>query len=234
MGDSIPRLIFDAMKSQHWAFDNSDILVVSQKIVSKAEGRTVDLRRLTPSNFAHTIAKQTGKDARHVEAILRESKRIIRMKGEHLITETKHGFICANSGVDMSNVSESETVTLLPEDPDESADKLRAAIRSASGKEIAVVISDTFGRPWRMGQVNVAIGVSGLKPTADYRGSNDMYGYTLKVTEIAVADEIAAAAELVMGKSERVPAVIITGFKYEKAEGRGRDLIRPEEQDLFR
>jgi coenzyme F420-0:L-glutamate ligase / coenzyme F420-1:gamma-L-glutamate ligase len=234
-GDDVGKLIVDKVKGQGDEFQTGDIAVISQKIVSKAEGRTLKLSRITPSEFAERIANETGKDPRQVEVVLRESKKIIRMRGGHLITETTHGFICANSGVDQSNVGRTQdAVTLLPRDSDASADRIRKTIHRITGKDVPVIITDTFGRAWRVGQVNFAIGVSGMKPIQDYRGTKDMYRKTLQVTEIAVADELASAAELVMNKADRVPAAIVRGYKAPKGRGRVMDLLRPEEFDLFR
>ena len=233
-GDSLGKLIVDRLRRQGESFEPGDITVVSQKIVSKAEGMLVPLANVAPSEFAKTIAKENGKDPRQVEVILRETKKVIRMRGGHLITETKHGFICANAGVDQSNVGKSDSVTLLPRDSDMSADHIRKTIHQITGKKVPVVITDTFGRAWRMGQVNFAIGISGLKPMRDYRGTKDMYRRTLQVTEIAVADEIACAAELVMNKADRVPVALIRGYKAQKGRGSVKDLLRPEEFDLFR
>lgn len=224
----------DKLSENGQKLQQGDILVISQKIVSKAEGRTVSLSEIRPSDLAKTIAHDNGKDPRHVEVVLRESRKIIRMRGGHLITETKHGFICANSGVDQSNVGGRDSVTLLPMNSDLSADKIRKAIHQKSGKTIPVIISDTFGRAWRMGQVNFAIGVSGMKPIRDYRGTKDMYRRTLRVTEIAVADELASAAELVMNKADRIPVAVVRGYRAPKGFGRAKDLLRPEEIDLFR
>ncbi len=203
--------------------------------MSKAEGRRVPLSKIVPSNFAVVIAKQAGKDPRHVEAILKETKTIIRMRQGHLITETRHGFICANAGVDQSNTGKNrDSITLLPKDSDVSAGKIRKTIHHLTGKALPVIITDTFGRAWRIGQVNFAIGVSGMKPIHDYRGTRDMYKRTLQVTEIAVADELACAAELVMNKADKVPVAVIRDYKAPRGYGRASDLIRPEESDLFR
>lgn len=234
-GDDLGKLIVDKVKSQGDEFQRGDIAVISQKIVSKAEGRILNLSKITPSEFAKTIASETGKDPRQIEVVLRESKKIIRMKGGHLITETSHGFICANAGVDQSNVAtKQDSVTLLPRDSDASADRIRKTIQHNTGKDVPVIITDTFGRAWRMGQVNFAIGLSGMKPIHDYRGTRDMYRRTLQVTEIAVADELAAAAELVMNKADRVPVAIVRGYRAPRGLGRVKDLLRPEEFDLFR
>jgi coenzyme F420-0:L-glutamate ligase/coenzyme F420-1:gamma-L-glutamate ligase len=234
-GDDLGRLIAGKVEDQGYQFKQGDIAVVSQKIVSKAEGRVLPLSKIIPSDFAKTIANETGKDPRQVEVVLRESKKIIRMRGGHLITETSHGFICANAGVDQSNVgTRRDSVTLLPRDSDASADRIRKTIHHTTGRDVPVIITDTFGRAWRMGQVNFAIGISGMKPIHDYRGTKDMYRRTLQVTEIAVADELAGAAELVMNKADRVPVAIVRGYKAPRGRGRVRDLIRPEEFDLFR
>ncbi|HYY90686.1 MAG TPA: coenzyme F420-0:L-glutamate ligase [Candidatus Dormibacteraeota bacterium] len=233
-GDSLGKLIVDKLKEQGDSFQPGDIAVVSQKIVSKAEGMLVRLSKITPSDFAKNLANESGKDPRHVELILRETRKIIRMKAGHLITETKHGFICANAGVDQSNVGSDDSVTLLPRDSDASADRIRKTIHHMTGRTVPVIITDTFGRAWRMGQVNFAIGVSGLRPIQDYRGTRDMYRRKLQVTEIAIADELACAAELVMNKADRVPVALIRGYRSPKGHGRVKDLIRPEEFDLFR
>ena len=169
-----------------------------------------------------------------METILRESAKIVRLKGPHIIVQTRHGFVCANAGVDKSNVEDPDAVVVLPIDPDKSASEIRKRIRQLTGADVGVIISDTFGRAWRNGQVNVAIGVDGLPPIADYRGSKDMFGYVLNVTQMAVADELASAAELAMRKSDGVPAVIIKGVDYLHGTGSARDLVRPEEEDLFR
>ncbi|HEX4920244.1 MAG TPA: coenzyme F420-0:L-glutamate ligase [Candidatus Bathyarchaeia archaeon] len=232
--DDLGNLVFKRLKSQGEELQQGDIIVVSQKIVSKSEGRIVALSKVQPSHFAKTIAGATGKDSRHVEVILRETGKIVRMRGGHLITETKQGFICANAGVDQSNVKGKDSVTLLPRDSDKSADKIRKSLQKITGKKFPVIVTDTFGRAWRMGQVNFAIGVSGMKPIHDYRGSRDMYRRTLQVTEIAVADELAGAAELVMNKADRVPVAVIRGYAVPKGLGRVKDLLRPEEFDLFR
>ena len=233
-GDSLGKLIVDRLRRQGEDVRLGDITVVSQKIVSKAEGMLIPLSGVKPSEFAKTIAEDGGKDPRQVEVILRESKKIIRMRGGHLITETKHGFICANAGVDQSNVGKTDSVTLLPRDSDASADRIRRTIQEITGRNIPVLITDTFGRAWRVGQVNFAIGLSGLRPIRDYRGTRDMYRRTLQVTEIAVADELACAAELVMNKADRVPVVLIRGYKGPRGHGRVNSLLRPEEFDLFR
>ena len=233
-GDDIGAAILDTARKQGMKIEEGDILVVTQKIVSKSEGRILDLNKIVPSAFALHIAKQTRRDPRHVEVILRESKRIVKMQDQHLIVETRHGLVCANGGVDKSNIEGEEYVSILPVDPDESAKRIQATIKRLSGVDVAVIVSDTFGRPWRIGHVNVAIGVSGMKPIIDYRGQRDMFNYVLTVTVMAVADEIASAAELVMNKSDGVPVAIVKGYPYKKEEGKGVELIRPAELDLFR
>jgi coenzyme F420-0:L-glutamate ligase/coenzyme F420-1:gamma-L-glutamate ligase len=233
-GDDLAKLIVEAAERNGVEIMDDDVIVVSQKIVSKAENRLVRLRDITPSSFALNLAEAEGKDPRLVELILREAKRIVRVKNGHIIAETRHGFVCANSGVDKSNIPGDDTVSLLPIDPDASAKRIRDRIREIKGVDVAVIISDTFGRAWRIGQVNFAVGVAGMKPTIDYRGLNDPYGYKLKVTAIAVADELAAAAELVMGKLSRIPVAVIRGFKPIRGEGSARELVRPIEEDLFR
>jgi len=233
-GDDLAQIIVDRVKRQKETINDHDILVISQKVVSKAEGQIVQLDRVRPSEFSRQIAKELQRDPRHVEVILNESKKIIRMKSGHLITETKHGFICANSGVDQSNIGKRNSVTLLPKNPDASARLIREKLHRLTGKNVPIIITDTFGRAWRMGQVNFAIGVSGIRPVHDYRGKRDMYGKILHVTEIALADELASAGELVMNKSDRIPVAIIRGYRYRFGHGSGKDLLRPEDKDLFR
>ncbi|MCX8176642.1 MAG: coenzyme F420-0:L-glutamate ligase, partial [Candidatus Bathyarchaeota archaeon] len=198
-GDDIAEIIYEAIKKQGLKLEDNDILVISQTIVSKAEGLIFMLKNVKPSIQAKIISELTSKPAELVEVILRESKRIIRLRGKNLITQTKYGLICANSGVDISNVSGGDMVTTLPRNPDESARKIRNKIKKLTGRDVAIIISDTSGRPLRMGQVNIAIGVSGLNPILDRRGEKDLFGYTLKVKQIAIADELASAAELVIG-----------------------------------
>jgi len=233
-GDSIADQIVKAAKAESIEIQPNDIIVIAQKIVSKAEGNLIDLSTVHPSSLAETIAKTSGKDPRHVEVILRESTSIVRMRGPHLIVETPHGFVCANAGVDRSNVGKEDSVVLLPIDPDKSAKTIQRRIMELTGANVGIVISDTFGRAWRNGQVNVAIGVAGLNPLFDYRGTQDMFGNQLNVTQIAMADELASAAELVMRKSDRIPVAIIRGVDYVKQEGSIKPMIRPREEDLFR
>ncbi len=237
-GADLGALIYDALRQQELMLEHGDILVVTQKIVSKAEERTVNLETIEPSPFAQMIAQQGNKDPRHVEVVLRESKRIVRMDHGVLISETQHGFICANAGVDESNVNGASLLALLPVDSDASAQLLRSRLRQLAGGDdtldIAVIISDTWGRPWRNGQVNMAIGVSGIEALTDYRGQADPYGYELHASVIAVADELASAAELVMGKIDRVPVALIRGYRYTPAEGSVRTLLRDSATDMFR
>ena len=233
-GDDLAALILGAAQRQGLALEDGDVLVVTQKIVSKAEGRIVDLETIKPGHFAQQIAQQWEKDARVVEVVLRESARIVRMDHGVIICETKHGFICANAGVDSSNVERLGTVALLPEDPDASAVALRRRIEEAAGASPAVIITDTFGRPWREGHVNFAIGVAGMEPLLNYAGQADPAGYELRVTQMAVADELAAAAELAHGKLDRVPVALVRGYAYPPGCGTARALVREAERDLFR
>ena len=233
-GDDPGRLILDAARGMGVTFDSSDVVVVKQKIVSKAEGRIVALRDVSPSDLAAQIAAETGKDPRHVEVVLRESRRIVKMDRGLIIAETRHGIVCANAGVDASNVGVQGAVCLLPTDPDASASKIRSFLEKETGADLAVIISDSIGRPWRTGIVDKAIGVSGLEPVKNYVGQKDDYGYELKVTAVAIADELASAAELVTGKLERVPVAVIKGYSYAKGEGGARELIMDRDRDLFR
>jgi coenzyme F420-0:L-glutamate ligase/coenzyme F420-1:gamma-L-glutamate ligase len=233
-GDPLSGKLLAAAKTLGIRFRDRDILVVKHKVVSKAEGMLVDLGRIKPSASSRAWAKRHGLDARVSELAVRESRRIVRQKRGVLITETRHGFICANSGVDVSNVDGGRRALLLPQDPDRSAAKLRQEFRSKLGVDIAVIISDSFGRPWREGLTEVAIGVAGMYPLLDYRGQRDLYGYPLRVSVDAVADELACAAGLVCGKLAGVPAAIIRGFEYREGRGSARELIRPAANDLFR
>jgi len=233
-GDDLGRIIVETARKQDIIIEENDVIVVSQKIVSKAEGLTVNLKEVNPSELAKHIAAQTNRDPRHVEIILRESNTIVKMKNNHLIVETKHGFICANAGVDKSNVEGEEVISVLPLDSDKSASRIRHRILRITKKNPAVIITDTWGRPWRLGQVDFAIGVSGMNPFRNYRGERDMFGYMLRVTNIAVADELASAAELVKGKSKGVPVAIIRGFDFIKGRGKAKKMIRPQKDDLFR
>ena len=233
-GDDLAALLAQAAEAQGTPFQSGEVVVVAQKVVSKAEGRLVALEGVTPSPLAVELARQSHHDPRHVEVVLQEARRIVRTDQGVIITETRHGFRCANSGVDASNVPGEKVVSLLPVDPDASAQKLRKDIRERTGAALAVIISDTFGRPWREGAVNVAIGVAGLAPLKDYRGQHDGYGHPLKTTVIAVADELAAAAELVTHKLDRIPVVVIRGYSFNEARGNAQELLRHSTGDLFR
>ena len=233
-GDDVATVLVEAFEGQGQAFESGDVLVVTQKIVSKAEGRIVELSTVTPSPTALELSSINGRDARQIEVALRETTNVIRMERGILISETRHGFICANAGVDGSNLAEATEVSMLPLDSDASADGIRAGVRERTGAEVAVIVSDTFGRPWRTGQTNVAIGLSGMGAVRDYRGQTDSAGLVLVVTEIAVADELASAAELVTGKLDRVPAAVIRGYPFQAGEGRATDLVRAAEFDMFR
>lgn len=233
-GDDLAAAIGDAIAARALTLQGGDVLVVAQKVVSKAEGALVQLAQIDPSALASTFAAAWGKDARHVEVVLREAKRVVRMERGVLIVETKHGFVCANAGVDTSNVAGPETLSLLPRDADASARGLRDALRARFGVAVAVVISDTFGRPWREGQTNIAIGVAGMLPMLSYVGQPDVNGYEMRVTALCVADELAGAAELVQGKVENVPAAIVRGASYEAGEGSIASVVRPPERDLFK
>ena len=235
-GARLGELVAAACRDQGTPLQAGDIAVVTQKAVSKAEGRLVDLGGVSPSRFAVEFARQSGKDPRVVEVVLGESRSIVRSDAERgiLITETHHGFICANAGVDSSNVPGEDIVSLLPEDPDRSARDVREQIARATGVDTPVIITDTFGRPWREGQVNFAVGVSGMEVSRDYRGEADASGKVMAVTNIAEVDEIAAAAELVMGKVDAVPAAIVRGHPYRVGDGVAGALLRSRSTDLFR
>lgn len=233
-GADLAQVIVEAAAARGLSFSSGDILVVTQKVVSKAEGQLVDLRTITPSSFAAHLARVQDKAPQLVEVVLRETKRVVKMDQGTIITETHHGLVCANAGVDESNVKGEGIVTLLPVDADASARRLRDAIRERTGVELAVIVSDTFGRPWREGFVNVAIGVAGLEPLKDYRGLPDTEGHVLKATILAVADELASAAELVMGKMDGVPAAVIRGYPYTPGAGTAAEMLRAPEKDLFR
>jgi coenzyme F420-0:L-glutamate ligase / coenzyme F420-1:gamma-L-glutamate ligase len=233
-GDNLPKLVAKAARAARFAFESGDILVIAQKIVSKSEGRTVSLSTVTPSAEALSLSATVQNDPRMIEVILRESRRIVR-KGPHaLIVETHHGFVCANAGVDRSNVPGDDVVTLLPKDPDGSALHLADALRKRTGKRLAVIISDTFGRPWRLGLTNVAIGAAGVPALLDLRGTRDRSGKSLHATILALADELAAAAGLAMGKTAGVPAVVIRGYRYRPSPQNAASIIRPAKEDLFR
>ncbi|MCZ6770112.1 MAG: coenzyme F420-0:L-glutamate ligase [Acidobacteria bacterium] len=232
-GVNLGTLIAQSIGKAGLEVKDKDILVVAQKIVSKAEGQVLDLADVEPSPLAHRWATTHGKDARLVEIVLRESRRLLRMERGLLIVETWHGFVCANARVDTSNTPRGK-VTLLPKDSDSSAAQIRQEMEREFGVQLAVIVSDTFGRPWREGLVNVALGVAGMQPFVDYRGQMDGFGRKLQVTRIAVADELASTAELVMGKTKGVPVALIRGMAYPPGEGHGRQILRSSERDLFR
>jgi coenzyme F420-0:L-glutamate ligase / coenzyme F420-1:gamma-L-glutamate ligase len=233
-GDSISDLLLDSLHRQQVRLHSGDILVVKHKIISKSEGQIVELGTIEPSAESIAWAKQYDLDARLTELVVRESRAVIRRKNGVLISETRHGFVCANSGIDVSNVSGGNHALLLPEDPDRSAANLRRALKKKTGISIPVIISDSFGRPWREGLTEFAIGVSGMKPLRDDRGRPDPHGYRLKASVEAVADELASAAGLVCGKLNRAPACIVRGFGYEPGRGGIGRLLRPRATDLFR
>ena len=226
--DNLSKIIINSTD-----IDDGDILVIAQKVISKQEGRIVELSSVKPSLLSEGISSQYNKDPRIIELILSESKRIVRMKSGLIIVETNHGFICANAGIDESNVADG-FATLLPLDSDKSAKLIRNKILDETGKNIAIIIADTFGRPFRMGQTNCAIGISGLNPILDYSGTLDSFDRILRVTAIAIADELSAAAELVMEKTKKSPVVIIRNYPYDLMDKSIDDLIRPENEDLFK
>ena len=237
-GESLGTLIADAARDQGTPLQTGDVLIVTQKIVSKAEHRLIDLNGIEPSPLALNFAEETHKDPRLVELVLRESRAVVRMDSERgiIISETRHGFVCANAGIDNSNVPGDDIVCLLPEDSDRSAREIRDEIRRhTGGTDVAIIISDTFGRAWRDGHANIAIGVAGMNPVKDYRGTLDVNGMVLKVTTIAAADELAAAAELVTAKAIQVPVALIRGYEYEPMEDATIALlIRERSKDMFR
>lgn len=232
-GDDLGGLIVEALKRQGLSLADGDVVVVAQSVVSKAEGRVINLKEVKPGTPALRLAKRLDKDPRELEVILRESEEVVRL-GQVLISRTKHGFVCANAGVDHSNV-ELEHVTLLPQDPDASAKRVREALMKASGVEVAVVVSDTQGRPFRRGTVGFAVGVAGIKPLLDLRGKKDLYGKRLKTTIACPVDALAAAATAVMGEAaEGTPVAIVRGAVYQGGEGSIQELLMPREQDLFK
>ncbi len=230
-GDDLPDILISASGND---LLDGDVLVVTHKIIAKAEGRIVDLRTVEPSALAKRFATEYGKDPRQIEVVLRESRRVVRMDRGVIISETHYGFVCANAGVDASNVPDEESVCLLPIDPDLSARRIREALVERLGIDVAVVVSDSFGRAWRLGITDIAIGVAGMNPIVDYRGRRDQHGRLMDASVLAVADELAGAAELVMGKTNGVPAAIVRGYEYERGSGTGVDLLMPPERDMFR
>jgi coenzyme F420-0:L-glutamate ligase/coenzyme F420-1:gamma-L-glutamate ligase len=234
-GDDLAGLILAAAGRVELTFESGDLLVVAQKVVSKAEGRQVDLTRITPSVEAEQLAAQAEKDPRVVEVILSEAKQVLRVRPGVIIVEHRLGFVCANAGVDHSNVEGEDVVLMLPEDPEQSAHRLRSAFEQASGVRLGVLVIDSHGRAWRMGTEGVAIGLSGLQALMDLRGWPDLFGDPLQVTQVGVADEIAAAASLLMGQAaEGRPVVHVRGMPYPLREGSIQELLRPKEEDLFR
>jgi len=234
-GDAIADLIIKSIKEKNESLQENDLIVITHKIISKAEGKTTDLRNIVPSEESKKISSYTGKDPRLVELIISQSNEIVKIERDIIITETKHGFVCANAGIDTSNVGKlSDHVLLLPDDPDESARNIRNDINAKTGVNVGIIISDTFGRPFRKGQVNIAIGIAGIDPIKSYIGKRDMYGNILRVTEIAIADEITSAAELVMGKSSRVPVSIVRGYNFTFYDSSISKVTRSKKDDLFR
>jgi coenzyme F420-0:L-glutamate ligase/coenzyme F420-1:gamma-L-glutamate ligase len=235
-GDNIAQLICDAAEKQKTPLQDKDIIVVTHVVVSKAEGNIINLDEITPSEQAKKLAQKTKKDPALVEVILRETKEIVRIGPNSIITETKSGVICANAGIDRSNVSGDRNVVPLPKNPNASAQNIRQEIKRLTGANVAVIVSDTHGRPLRMGEINVAVGVAGIKPIRDRRGEKDLFGYVLRIKQTAIADELSSAAELVIGQAnEGIPAAIIRGYNYQTAENvSATDLTRTKEKDLFR
>ena len=233
-GDDLVGLLLDSLGRSHERLAAGDVVVVAQKVVSKGEGRLVRLAEVVPGERALAMAQESGKDPRQLEVVLSETKQILRWERGVLIVETHHGFVCANAGVDRSNAGAPDTVVLLPVDPDASASRIRDELASRAHVTVAVVITDTFGRAWREGHTNVAIGIAGLPALKRYVGQRDPEGYELRVTEIAMADEIAAAAELVMGKLDRCPVAIVRGLMFEESDETAQEYVRPAARDMFR
>jgi len=233
-GDDLARLIASGIEKTGLRLQAGDIVVVCQKVVSKAEGRVVDLKNIAPSEFANRLAKRWEKDPRAVELVLRQTNRIVRNDRGVIIVETGHGWVCANAGVDESNSLTEDSAILLPEDPDASAARIRAGLKNLCGLDIAVLVTDTFGRPWRDGLTEICLGIAGMNPILDLRGTTDLGGRELQHTVVAIADELAAAAGLLMEKAAAVPAVLVRGYAYQPFDGSAKVLIRPAEADLFR
>jgi len=236
IGDNLGKLIVEAAKKQGTPIQLNDIIVVTHVVVSKAEGNIVNLKEVKPSKRAKEIAAQTNKDPALVQVILEETKDIVRIGQNSIITETVSGIICANAGIDRSNVSGDRNVVPLPKNPNASAQNIRAEIKRLCGADVAVIVSDTHGRPFRMGEINIAVGVAGFVPIRDRRGEKDLFGYVLRIKQTAIADELASAAELVIGQAdEGIPAAIIRGYNYQQTENASATkLTRPKEKDLFR
>ncbi len=234
-GNNIAELIVNAAAKQKTPIQDRDVIVVTHVAVSKAEGNIINLDEVKPSQKAKEIAQQTNKDPALVEVILRETKEIVRIGQNSIITETNSGVVCANAGVDRSNVSGDRNVVPLPKNPNASAQKIRQEIKQLTGADVAVIVSDTHGRPLRLGEINVAVGVAGIKPIRDRRGEKDLFGYVLRIKQTAIADELSSAAELVIGQAdEGIPAAIIRGYNYQATEDASTPLIRAKEKDLFR
>jgi len=232
-GDDLSALIANSLGGTGVTLEDGDIVVVKHKVVSKAEGRVVKLDTVVPGRKARSLAKLQRKDPRLVELMLAESVRVVRVGHGVIITRTRHGFVCANSGIDQSNVGKG-SVALLPADPDGSARRIRKSLERRTRTKIAVIVTDTFGRPWRMGQTDVAIGCSGIAPLLPYAGKKDRFGYELRVTEPAVVDEIAGAAELAIGKLRGIPVAVVRGVEYESGEEGAKSMVMPPERDLFK
>ncbi len=233
-GDDLPAMVLASLTRAGRDLRDHDVVVFAQKVVSKSEDRLVRLADVIPGARATRMAAESGRDPRHLEVVLSETREIVRWERGVLIAETHHGFICANAGVDHSNAGAPDTLVLLPTDPDASAARLRAAFFDRTELDVGVVITDTFGRPWRQGHANVAIGVAGLPPLERYAGKHDSEGYELRVTEIALADEIAAASEIVMGKLDRRPVAIVRGLRYAMSDENAQSYVRPADKDMFR
>jgi coenzyme F420-0:L-glutamate ligase / coenzyme F420-1:gamma-L-glutamate ligase len=233
-GDDLARLLAGGIEKTGLKLQAGDIVVVCQKVVSKAEGRVVDLKTIVPSEFANSLAKRWEKDPRAVELVLRQTNRMVRNDRGVIIVETGQGWVCANAGVDESNSLTDDSAILLPEDPDASAARIRAGLKNLCGLDIAVVVTDTFGRPWRDGLTEICLGIAGMNPILDLRGTTDLGGRELQHTVVAIADELAAAAGLLMEKAAAVPAVLVRGYAYQPFNGSAKVLIRPAEADLFR
>lgn len=233
--DNIAQEILTSLRKNNLEIKKDDIIIVAQSIISRAEGRIVRLDEINPSDFAIEIAKQSNKDPRHVEMILKEAKNICKNRNGVLVTETKHGFVCANSGIDKSNVPGENTISLLPVDSDNSAKKIRKYIKKQAKKDVAVIISDTHNRPFRLGAINIAIGCSGIDPIKSYLKETDIFGYPLKTSTVSIADQLCSAAGLIMGEAkEGTPVIIIRGYKFSDKDISAKTLIRPAERDYFR
>ena len=235
-GDDIAQIILDAMRKNKFELENRDILVIAQSIISKAENQIINLQTVTPSEDALNLSKKIEKDPRIIELILRESKKVLKYNSKALITENSWGMVCANAGIDQSNTGILDHVTLLPIDPDKSARELQHKIENKTGKKIGIIISDTQGRPFRNGAINVGIGIAGFKnPIQNYKGKKDLYGYILQTTEVNIIDELACAAELIMGESnEGYPIIIIRGFQFDEGNASSNLMLRNKKDDLFR